>query len=303
MIYKVIVTNDRNESITLDLFDPFSSGFVVRSIDGLGPVDADLNFAESAPVDGGSFNGARQGTRNIVFDLVFLDTNVSIERVRHLSYKYWPVKRKVKIRVETDERTLETDGYVEKNEPAIWADDFEGCQISVLCESPYFTNPKEMTNKLSDVVDSFHFPFASEEDPGELTFGYLNVNRDVIVKNQGDVSTGVIFELRAYGSVTNPVIYNYLTREWFGLTFTMIEGDIIRINTQRGNKTVTLTREGVTYNIINYMTSSVEGSASSLTWLQLDVGDQAFVLYFEEWETDPSLLDLIIKHKDQYLGV
>lgn len=303
MIYKVIVTNDRNESITLDLFDPFSSGFVVRSIDGLGPVDANLNFAESAPVDGGSFNGARQGTRNIVFDLVFLDTNVSIERVRHLSYKYWPVKRKVKIRVETDERTLETDGYVEKNEPAIWADDFEGCQISVLCESPYFTNPKEVKDKLSDVVDTFHFPFASEADPGELTFGYINMERNVVIKNQGDVSTGLIFELKAYGTVTNPIIVNYLTNEWFGLDFTMREGDVIRVSTQRGNKTVTLTREGVTYNIINYIKSSIEGNLNTLTWLQLDVGDNAFVLSFNEVETNPSYLDLIIRHNDQYLGI
>ena len=301
MIKRVIVTNDRDESITLDLRDPFSSGFAIREIEGLGPVDASLNFAESALVNGGTYNGGRQSTRNIVFNLVFLDSKTTIENVRHLSYKYWPINRKIKIRVITDTRTLDTDGYVEKNEPAIWADDFEGCQISVLCESPYFISPNEIKDKLSDIVNSFHFPFGSEADPGDLAFGYLNVERNILVKNNGDVSTGLIFELKAFDDATNPFIYNYLSQEWFGLTFEMKAGDLIRIDTHTGKKSVTLTREGVTYNIINYITSSY--NSTNLTWLQLDVGEQAFVLAFDEWNDNPSALDLVIRHNDSYLGI
>lgn len=300
MLNTVTITNDVGDSIVLDMFDPWSSGIAIRNIDGLGPVNADIKTTDYASKDGASYNGSRQGTRNIVFDLVFLDSNVSIEKVRHLTYRYFPNKRKIHMKFVTDTRTLETDGYVESNEPSIWAEDYESCQISVICESPYFRATNEMTYKLSDVIDSFHFPFASTEEP-ELTFGYLNVERSVIVKNNGDAATGMIFELHAYGTVTNPIIYNYVTGEWFGLIFVMREGDLIRINTETGKKTVTLIREGVTLNIIN--TIRAEYNNTSLTWLQNGVGETAFVLDFEEYGTTPDMLDLIIRHTDCYLGI
>ena len=211
MIYKVTITNDYNESIVLDLFDPYKSGLAVRSIDGLGPVKSNISTTDYASKPGAIFNGARQSTRNIVMDLVFLDSAATIERVRHSTYKYFPNGRKVKLSVETDTRTLETYGYIEGNEPTIWAEDYEGTQISILCESPFLRSPIQTISKLSKIVDSFHFPFASTEDP-ELTFGYLNIDNSVTVANDGDVEDGVIFEIYITGeSVSNLTIYNYRT--------------------------------------------------------------------------------------------
>lgn len=271
MINTVTVTNDRGESITLDLFDPWSSGFGVRSIDGLGPVNANINTTDYASIDGASFNGSRQSTRNIVFDLVFFDSNETIEQVRHDSYRYFPLKRKITIRIETDTRTLETDGYVEKNEPSIFGEDLEGCQVSVLCESPFFRSPNQSIAKLSSIVDSFKFPFASRLDP-ELTFGYLNTDSSVVMTNTGDVDTGVEFELIIYDTVINPTIYNYSTNEWFGLDNIQLQADdVVRIITDKGKKSVTLTRNNTDINIINYI-------RKGLTWLNLSVGDNTFIM-------------------------
>lgn len=277
MIYKVTITNDYNESIILDLFDPYSSGFAVQSIDGLGPVDSNITTTDYASKPGALFNGSRQSTRNIVINLVFLDSLETIEQVRHKTYRYFPNGRKVKVSVETDTRTLETNGYVEKNEPSIWAEDYEGCQISIICESPFLKSPAQTTFKLSQIVDSFHFPFTSTEDP-ELHFGYLNTDRSIIVHNEGDVENGLIFELIVMQDmIKNPTIYNYRTMEWIGLDSNFKAGDTIIFNTEVGNKSVKLIRGEIEINLINFI-------RKGLTWLQLPVGDSAFLLDYKAYE-------------------
>ena len=309
MINKITVTNDRNESVVLDMFDPYSSGFAIRSIDGLGPVDANINTTESPTIDGGTFMGARQGTRNIVFDLVFLDTNVSIEKVRHLSYKYFPLKRKINIKIETDTRTLETDGYVEKNEPSIWADDFESCQISVICESAYFISPNEVITKLDSITDSFHFPFASRSDEsihddfdehGELTMGYLNVDRSIGIEYGGDVQTGMIIEFKAFAEISNPIIENIITNEWFGMAMTMQAGDVIRVNTETGKKSVTLIRDGLEWNAINGIMTY--RNDTYLTWLQLTPGDNVFTFAYDNFG-DGQKATISLRYFNKYLGI
>ena len=71
------------------------------------------------------------------------------------------------------------------------------------------------------------------------------------------------------------------------------EGDIIRITTKTGNKTVTLEREGVTTNIINRL---VSGS----TWLTLREGENKFYL-----RAANGLRNLKVRliHRNAYLGV
>ena len=64
----------------------------------------------------------------------------------------------------------------------------------------------------------------------------------------------------------NPVVYNHETGEFFKLNYTMNEGDRIRINTNKGSKSVYLNDTG---NIMQYR------DASS-TWLSLELGNNLF---------------------------
>lgn len=280
MINSITITNSRNESVILDLFDPFSSGFAIQEVEGLGPVNAAINTADYAYKPGAFFLGSRQGTRNIVFNLVFLDTVGTIEQVRHLSYKYWPIGEKIYILVNTDSRVLYTDGYIETNEPAIWDAEHEGCQISVICESPYFISPIEQTNKLSDIRSSFHFPFASTEDP-ELVFGYQDVHPFITAVNNGDVETGAIFELRPSVPVDNISIFRYgVTEPIFKIKNTLEAGDVLTINSETGSKSITLRRNNQTYNAINYLDYS-----TGIQWPTLRRGDNAFSVAYTSFET------------------
>ena len=88
MIHSITVTNYLGDSITLELTRPEQSGFIVKSVDGLGPAKGNVNTVEVSTNDGGVFNSARLNIRNPVLDLVFLETATeTIEDIRHKSYK------------------------------------------------------------------------------------------------------------------------------------------------------------------------------------------------------------------------
>ncbi|MDE5570393.1 MAG: phage tail family protein, partial [Ruminococcus sp.] len=70
-------------------------------------------------------------------------------------------------------------------------------------------------------------------------------------------------------------------------------GDIIRITTKTGGKTVTLERNGVTENIINRL---VSGSA----WLNLCEGENTFILSASDGFNN---LKVRLIHRNAYLGV
>ena len=143
MIKSVKVTNYLDESKTFVLMDPEESGFLIEEITGLGPANATINTTEMASIDGSIFNSSRVGMRNIVLTLRLL-FKPTVEDVRQESYKYFPIKKQVKLTIETDNRICESYGYVESNEPDIFSKD-ESTQISIICPDPYFYSVEPTT--------------------------------------------------------------------------------------------------------------------------------------------------------------
>ena len=269
MIKKIDITNGYGETLSLDLFQPELSGFAIREISGLGPVQATVSMADYASKPGGRFQGSRLGTREISFDLVFLDTQVSIETVRHQSYKYFPIGEKITIDIYTDERKVTTTGYVENNEPSIWDSEMEGCTIDVVCESPYLSGKDLTIKNLASTYSAFHFPFTSPETPPELLFGYIKVGEDIEIINDGEAEVGCVFAISALEDFSNPLIYNDYDGTYFGVMINMDEGDLLVINTKIGEKSVKLIRGNQEINVINYM----KGGS---TWFMLKRGKNKF---------------------------
>ena len=165
MIKSIAVTNNLNERLDLVLTNPEQSGIVVRSVSGLGPGKAILHINELANGDGGSYGGARTPVRNIVMNLAFLG-NPTIEDTRQLTYRFFPLKKPITLTVFTDNLEVNIDGYVESNEPDIFSN-LEGCQISILCENPYFYTAKDQITTSSGIFPMLEFPVDNElvEDP------------------------------------------------------------------------------------------------------------------------------------------
>lgn len=280
MIKSVTVTNYLGDSKVLELANPEPSGFVITSIEGLGPVKSNINTTDLASNDGALYNSARLETRNIVFDIVFLEHS-TIEETRQLTYKYFPIKKPVTLVFKVDNREAMTLGYVESNEPTIFSER-EGCQISIICPDPYFYSTGEggtTVTVFSGVQPNFQFPFSNESLLIPLIeMGIIENLKERTIYYTGDSETGVVIQIHAIGRADNITIYNTGTRETFTIDTTRLEaltgygiiaGDDIEISTLRGKKRITLLRNGIQTNILN----CIDKNSS---WFQLAKGDNVF---------------------------
>lgn len=277
MIKAIVITNHLDESIRLELTQPEKSGFVIQRIDGLGPVKADVNFTEMATVDGALINSSRIGTRNIVMSLLFLE-NPTIEETRLNSYKYFPNKRDIKFRIETDNRICETIGKVEDNVPTIF-EKKEGCQISILCPDPYFYSVGNTISTFYGVDPLFEFPFSNESLTDNLIeFGDIKQYTEGNIYYEGDIEIGITIRIHAIGLASGITVYNSRTRETMTIDDNKLKnimgsgiqaGDDIIITTSRGEKGIKILRGGVETNILNVLGKPIK-------WFQLSKGDNLF---------------------------
>lgn len=282
MIKSITVTNYLGDSIKLDLARPELSGFAVTSVTGLGPGKATINTTEMTTADGGSFNSSRLPSRNIVISLKYLWKN-SIEDSRYRSYKYFPIKKKVTLLIETDNRKAEIEGYVESNDPTIFSKS-EGSDISILCPNPFFYSAGTdgiQTTIFNSIEPLFEFPFVNEsvtEPLIEMGSVYTQIKGRTIFYT-GDSEIGVTIRIHAVGEASNISIHNTRTDEVIRIdtdklaAFTgsgIIAGDDIEICTVKGSKSVTLIRDGETINILNCL-------GKNPNWFQLTKGDNLFV--------------------------
>lgn len=307
MIYSIVVTNYLGDRIKLELGKPDVSGFLIKSITGLGPAKANVNTTEVLTNDGSLFNSARLSQRNIVLDMVFINTvyGESIEDLRQKSYKYFPLKKSVELTVETDNRYVKTTGYVESNEPNIFSSQ-EGTQISIICPDPYFYSAGEDGNNVTNfysIDPMFEFPFSNESlDEPLLVFGEIQIKTEGVITYHGDSEIGVMIYIHAIGPATNINIYNTETREVMRINTEKISSltgkgivasDDIVINTAKGEKSITLIREGVSYNILNCLDKNTD-------WFTLAKGDNIFAFTADSGVTN---LQFRVENKVIYEGV
>ena len=208
MLKRVVITNYLGESMEYKIDGVQAnnpSGLIITSIDGLGPVKANINMTELTTTDGQSYNSARLEGRNIIIKALFTHAS-SIEEARLLSYKFFPIKKKLKFRIETDNRIGETEGYVESNEPDIFSDQ-SGCQISVICESAFFSGGT-VGFQFSDIKPLFKFPFENPSlDEKLIKMGNVEGMEVRSIEYDGDYETGIEMTMTATDEVYNPVIY------------------------------------------------------------------------------------------------
>lgn len=301
MIKSITVTNYLGDSLKLELARPDRSGLAITSITGLGPGKANINTTELSTTDGGLYNSARVPVRNIVISLRYLWHN-TIEEARHLSYRYFPLKQKLTLRIETDMRMAEIEGYVESNDPTIFSN-AEGTDISIICPNPFFYSAEKNTTVFSGIEPMFEFPFSNEALTAPmLEMGDIQNSTDRIIYYDGDAETGVIITIHAFGEATGIAIYNTGTRETMRLDTDKLEeftgkgitaGDDIIINTIPGSKSIRLIREGVETNILNCLDRDSD-------WFKLVKGDNVFAYTAETGSTN---LNFSIENNVVYEGM
>ena len=293
MIKNVKVTNEFGESITITLADTEPrTGLFITEIEGLGPPKADIIMKDIATMDGKQYQTARGNEREIVFHFLYIPSDdISVEDARQLTYKYFPLKRKVNLLFETDNRSAEVDGYVEENSPDIFKEDSD-TQITIKCESPWLAKyglEGWQDILFSDVDHRFEFPFDDPDDISPtLEFSAIEVKRENIIHYKGEADSGIIMSMYAYGRFTNPTIYNNTTRERLTIDTAKVEaligsqikyGDEIRISTYQNDKYIHFIRDGRTTNILNAIGKNDD-------WFTIHPGDNIFSYTCQTGELD-----------------
>ena len=286
MIRSVTVTNYTGDSLKIELAKPFDTGMLIYNITGIGASNASINIAEMSTTDGALFSSARVESRNIVLYIRFVGNDV--ETVRQKTYKYFPIKRKVTLEFETDNRISVIDGYVEKNDPQVFQKQ-EYTQISIICPYPYFYQGGEGGTNITyfyGVNPLFEFPFSNESlEAPVIEMGQIVQEPTKSIWYEGDSSVGVKIYIHALGTAKNISVANLDTQQVMHIDTDKIAsimdgdgfkaGDDIEISTVQGEKYVRLLRDGEYTNILNALGKDAD-------WFQIAKGDNRFAFTAEE---------------------
>lgn len=261
-MYTFKIENHLGEIIDLS----HDARYRITSINGLNPVGANINTATNANSDGSVFKSSRLNSRNIVVMLAIVE---DVEASRINLYKFIKPKKPCIVYYSNGTRDVKINGYVEKLECNFFQQT-EVAQISIICPFPLFGSSIDAEFEFSGSTVEFEFPFSI--DSRGIVFSYLTPDGEQIINNPGDVETGIVIEFSATGQVATPRIYNISAGTKMSIGgLPLVSGDLLRIDTRRGQKSIVLIRNGSETNALNYLSSDSE-------WITLESGDN--VLYY-----------------------
>lgn len=248
ILTQVEAQNTSGDLLTLPLGDA-SSGFIVKSIDGLDPVDAEIVSSSFAGEDGEQYQSTRRGKRNIVMKLGYQAdfTSFSVRQLRQQLYNFFMPKSQNILRFYMDDPlTVEIAGRVESFSSPLFAKDPEAT-ISIINVLPDFVDPTVV-----------HIDGMTVNDQTEQTIAY-----------PGTSETGFVFRLMPDRGLNGFTIYN---RVEDGTTYqlefdgVLYANDILEISTVQGSKYARVTHLGV-------QTSLLFGVTPFSAWINLWQGD------------------------------
>lgn len=129
------------ELLLSGFYGPSDDPVVMRNIEGLGPVKADISSTPLASGRGEVPQGSSTGKRNIVLTLGLNPDwagSQTMSSLRQQLYRYLLPEQWTKLRIYSDELpVVDIEGIVESFEPNIFSQDPE-LQVSILCHQPDF---------------------------------------------------------------------------------------------------------------------------------------------------------------------
>lgn len=276
---KIDIINKNNYilSLTNDKY------FTLIGIDGQTLANSSISSIVIGGADGDIINNIQVQPRTLIFTLRIKNTEDVETSKRHV-LRVIKIKQEVCVRMTQNERTAQIFGIVESVNIPRWQDKVS-IQITLHCEQPFWEDVKTNSEGINE-INPLHYFTPNDDDmlffpDGGIPFGEYDFTRSKTIINNGDVSVGIDIEIVAHKTVVNPVIYDK-DGNFFGIGFgdgikklTMNAGDVIKITTQRGNKTVKMNGESIIGKIKPYS-----------TWLQLEAGENQFLI-----DSDNKILD------------
>lgn len=256
MLNKIEVYTPQGALLSLPLQD-VTAGFVVKEIEGLDPVKANLVYSSFAQIDGSQYQASRRENRNLVIKLGLEPdyVNTTVSALRSQLYNFFMPKMFVTLRFYIDNiHFVSISGRVESCESPLFTDDPE-VVVSLVCFDPNFVAPASVVVNGSTVAGT--------------------TEQSVIYP--GSIETGMIFRLMVNRTVSQIMVYNRpLSGELMLFEFSapLIAGDLLVISTVAGAKSAFLTRAGARNSILY-------GASPAANWINLFPGKNNLRVFAE----------------------
>lgn len=247
--------------------------YQLTNIDGFTSASVGIASSTTPSIDGDVVNNSQVQPRSIILDLR-VKNGVEVDEAKRWLFQTVKPKMKGRVRLKQTDRTTEIGGVVEGIDMPRFLNGV-AAQITLYCSTPYWQDAEYIVVEISRLLNLHYFPIplGGLAFPAEgIPLGEYNLNNTQTYFNDGDAETGMVITIIALGDVTNPVIYD-ITGAYIGINDTMVVGDVIEINTNRGEKSVTK-------NKVSIFSKLRSGSS----FLQLAVGDNELTVDAESGE-------------------
>jgi Phage tail protein len=254
MLTMVTVQNIRTGTLLLPLMDS-SGGYAVEDIQGLDPVKATFVSSSQAQMDGAQLHNKRREPRNILMKLGLKPDYVtnSVASLRSNLYRYLMPKSTVIFSLYSDDVLWgTTEAEVESLENNMFTAD-PVVDISLICYDPDFHAPSPTLIEAQTVSD------ATTQS----------------IEYDGTSDTGIIFNIAFPRASSEIRLYNIrpdLIDNMLDIDGSFLLNDILTINTNKGQKSVTINRSGLIIPALYYL-------ASGSSWITLTQGINQFRAY------------------------
>lgn len=256
----------------------------IISVDGLDGSDYEIDITDNIFGYGGTTNNKKIKKRPIAIEGECRDIKNAEDIRRKLISFFNPLHKGVLIvNLNGVERYIEynVEKFKEKRKNLYQPLNFI---VDLICPNP-FLKELEIGEQISTWIGGWKFKF-------KLPFRFKQKGEPrKNIENIGDVEAPI--EIIFKGPAVNPKITNITTGEFIRVKRTITSDDTLYINTQIGNKTVEIERDGVRKNAFNYIDLNS-------TFFELIPGDN-LIEYSTENNLDPQ--SVVIKYSNRFLGI
>lgn len=230
------VTVYKDDATQLPITMDGSEKFIVKNIDGLGPVPTTSLYSGYVDRDGGFYAGGYAAPREIALTIGFKPgyaAGESVSSLRRELYKYLPREGPVEIRIVGDRLPpVKAVGYVTKLESAIFSKDPD-LVATIVCPDPYLSALTATSLVLSTANGNLTLLGTSTAPTGyRITANY-----------EGEVPTGFKFQTKDVAAQSGTWLWKlvYTSNTSIGLnniSYTMPTNSYFRLDSNRGAKTI-----------------------------------------------------------------
>lgn len=249
----------------LDLFDnPYAD---LVDAEGITENASDIAASTTPSMDGDKINNIVTQPRGITLSLQIKD-DVPVEEAKRYILRSIKPKQKGRLVLHQSGRDIQIAGVVESISMPRFGQGII-MQISLYCSDPYWKDVENVLLQISRILNMHYFPIdeGGLAFPAEgIPFGEYDLNMTRTYTNDGDAECGMIITIIALADVVNPTIHK-ADGSFIGVNDSMVVGDEIIINTNRGEKSITK-------NGANILSKIKPGSS----FIQLDTGDNEITI-------------------------